>query len=130
MATDKSRVEYGYDVLGRPSTVTEKTRDAAALGSNAMTTAYTYDKVGNIATVKVSEGSTVKRLTTNTYSNDRHWLNQVKNESAAAGTTFSLFDYTRRADGQITKAVDTVHPVGGTGTQVTCLLYTSPSPRD
>ena len=66
--------------------------------SAGLTTAYTFDAVGNIDTITVTGGSGVVRSTTHEYDPQRHWLVGVEHKNGS-GDLLSEFDYTRRADG-------------------------------
>ncbi|MCZ2343882.1 MAG: putative Ig domain-containing protein [Bacteroidales bacterium] len=122
MWTSATRIEYGYDVLGRMTTVTEVMRNGATL-SDPQVTAYTYTAVGQIDTVTVTSGSDVLRQTTNEYDSQRHWLTGIVNEDGA-GSLLSSFEYTRRADGQITYVSERVQqPDGSIITGTTSYTY-------
>jgi hypothetical protein len=86
-------------------------------------TTYDFDVVGNVEEVRVTEGSKVLRETDHQYDPQRHWLVGVDNK--ANGVLVSSFDYTRRADGQITKVAESVLPAdGGTFPVGTLIEYT------
>jgi RHS repeat-associated protein len=73
--TGGANVSYSYDALNRPTTVTDSHR-----GSNE--TSYTYDAVGNLANVKLPNGSAV------TYQYDS--LNRLTNMQSLLTSNSSL----------------------------------------
>jgi RHS repeat-associated protein/fimbrial isopeptide formation D2 family protein/uncharacterized repeat protein (TIGR01451 family) len=112
--TAKSEWTYAHDVLGRLVSVAD-----VPGGTSTFTT---YNLIGNVETVTTKQGSTTLKATTNSYDSNRHWLVGVANKDAA-NSALSTFTYTRRADGQITQAVESVKQPSGTFESVTT-LYT------
>ncbi|MCZ2343880.1 MAG: hypothetical protein LC104_19095 [Bacteroidales bacterium] len=122
MWTSASRVEYGYDALGLTVSVSEVVRNGETL-TDPQITSYTYTAVGQVDTVTVTSGSDVLRQTTNEYDSQRHWLTGIVNEDGA-GSLLSSFEYTRRADGQITYVSERVQqPDGSIITGTTSYTY-------
>jgi YD repeat-containing protein len=122
MWTANTEVQYGYDILGRLTTVSETKRDGEVL-SDPLATSYAYDEVGNVSKITVTEGTTLRRETTNSFDSERHWLVGVTNKDGG-GTTLSTFNYTRRADGQITDLSESVkQPDGSTVTTTAEYTY-------
>jgi RHS repeat-associated protein len=97
--TTESEWQYEYDVLGR----LDKLVDVSA----GLTTGITFDAVGNVSTVTVTDGSGVVRSTTHEYDPQRHWLVGVEHKNGS-GNLLSAFAYTRRSDGQILQVDETV----------------------
>ncbi|MBX9580312.1 MAG: putative Ig domain-containing protein [Gemmataceae bacterium] len=111
--TGPTQVEYLYDPLGRLKTVRELRRNDAALSPPVETT-YVYDQAGAVDAVTVTQGAAPVRYTDYVYDAARGWVTRVTNKTSAAGTQLSDFQYTRRADGQVTQVVESVNqPTGG-----------------
>ncbi|MGL4419249.1 MAG: HNH/ENDO VII family nuclease, partial [Gemmataceae bacterium] len=110
MWTANTEVRYDHDNLGRLVNVAEWKRGGVVLNT-PVETKYAYNDIGNVTSVMVTDGANTPRLTTHSYDPQRHWLTGVENKSA--GVVVSSFVYTRRADGQMSKVVESVMQPGG-----------------
>ncbi|MGL4424278.1 MAG: RHS repeat-associated core domain-containing protein, partial [Gemmataceae bacterium] len=120
MWTANTEVRYDHDNLGRLVNVAEWKRGGVVLNT-PVETKYAYNDIGNVTSVMVTDGANTPRFTTHSYDPQRHWLTGIENKSA--GVLVSSFAYTRRADGQMSKVVESVTQPGG-GLENTTAIFT------
>ena len=121
--TTQTEVDYGYDAMGRLSTVTESKRAGTVLSTPTVST-YTYSPyTGNTMALTITAGSSTLETTTYGYDTKREWLTSVTNKDGS-GNTLSSFNYTRRTDGLIAQETESVvQPNATTVTGTTVYTY-------